>query len=69
MGLLCDVGHVETHFAPFGDKYSMVTWIKQKLILIRLEIVFISAQDRCTVCVECTTGMEMALGTLDGTAR
>jgi hypothetical protein len=26
-------------------------------------------QDRCTVCAECTTGMEMALGTPDGTPR
>ena len=26
-----------------------MTWVKWKLILVRLEIVFISAQDRCTV--------------------
>jgi hypothetical protein len=44
-------------------------WIKQKLISIRLEIVLISAQDRCNVFAECTTGMEMALGTPDGTPR
>jgi hypothetical protein len=27
----------------------------------------ISAQDRCTVCTKCTTGMEIILGTPDGT--
>jgi hypothetical protein len=34
-----------------------------------LEKVLISAQDRCTVCDESTTGMEIALGTADGTPR
>jgi hypothetical protein len=29
----------------------------------------ISAQDRCTVCAEYTMGMELALGTPDGTSR
>ena len=27
----------------------------------------ISAQDMCTVCAECTTGMEIVLGVPDGT--
>jgi hypothetical protein len=27
------------------------------------------AQDRCTVCAECTMGMEIILGTPDGTPR
>ena len=35
--------------------------VKRKVILIRLEIVSISY--RCTVCTECTTCMEIALGT------
>ena len=30
-------------------------WVKGKLIWVCLEIVLISAQDRCTVCAECTT--------------
>jgi hypothetical protein len=30
---------------------------------------FNPVQDRCTVCDECTTGMEIALGTPDGTPR
>jgi hypothetical protein len=38
-------------------------------ISIRLEIVLISAQNRCMVCAEYTTGMEMALGTPNGTPR
>jgi hypothetical protein len=34
-----------------------------------LEIVLISAQDSCLVCAESTTGMEIILGTPDGTPR
>jgi hypothetical protein len=34
-----------------------------------LDIVLISAQDRCIVCIKCTMGMEIALGTPDGSAR
>jgi hypothetical protein len=30
-----------------------------KLTLVRLEMVLISAQGRCTVCTECTMGMEI----------
>jgi hypothetical protein len=44
-------------------------WIKQKLILVYLEIVLISVLDRHTVCAKCTTGIEMALDTPDGTPR
>jgi hypothetical protein len=32
-----------------------------------LEIVLILVQDRCIVCTECTMGMEIILGTPDGT--
>ena len=34
-----------------------------KLVLVHLEVVFVLAQDRCTVCAECTSGVELALGT------
>ena len=34
-----------------------------KLISVHLEVVLVSAQDRCMVCAECTSGMEIALGT------
>jgi hypothetical protein len=38
-------------------------WVKFNLVSVCLEIVSISAQDRCTVCAECTAGMEIILGT------
>jgi hypothetical protein len=44
-----------------------VTMVKWKLILVNLEIVLISMQDRCMVSTECPMGMEIALGTPDGT--
>jgi hypothetical protein len=44
-------------------------WVKWNLILVYLEIVLILAQDRCTVCVECTMGMEMFLVAPDGSPR
>ena len=46
---------------------SKATWVKWKLILLCLEIVLILAQDRCTVCAECTMGMEIILAVPDGT--
>jgi hypothetical protein len=49
--------------------YSKVTWVKWKLVLSHLEIVLISALDRCTVCAECTMSMEIVVGTTDGTPR
>ena len=36
---------------------------KGMLVSIHLEIVLTSVQDRCTVCTECNTGVEIALGT------
>jgi hypothetical protein len=39
------------------------------LDLVRLEIVLILTQDRCTVCAERTTGSEILLDTPDGTPR
>ena len=37
--------------------------VKRNLVSIHLEIVLISAQDRCTACTECNTDVEIALGT------
>jgi hypothetical protein len=34
---------------------------KWKLVLVRLEMVLVSAQDRCTVCAERTIGSEIIL--------
>jgi hypothetical protein len=39
----------------------LVTRVKWKLILVLLEIVLILTQDRCTVCVERTIGLEIIL--------
>jgi hypothetical protein len=38
-----------------------VTRLKGKLVLVCLEIVLILTQDRCTVCAECTIGLEKVL--------
>ena len=40
-----------------------------KLILVRLEIVLILTQDRCTVCAKRTIGLGTILDTPDGTPR
>jgi hypothetical protein len=49
--------------------YSYVMWAKWKFILVRLEIVLVSTQDRCTVWDEQTIHLEIILGTHDGTHR
>ena len=43
--------------------------VKWKLVSVYLEIVLILTQDWCTVCIESTKGMEITLGTPDGTPR
>ena len=37
-----------------------MVWVKWKLVLVYLEIVSVSAQDRCTVCAECAIGLFLA---------
>jgi hypothetical protein len=44
-------------------------WIMWNLILVLLETVLVSMQNRCTVCAECTTGSEIVLDAHDATAR
>jgi hypothetical protein len=39
------------------------------LVLIHLEMVFVSVQDRCMVCAKCTIGAEIILDAPDGTPR
>ena len=46
---------------------SKATWVKWKLIFLRLETVLILAQDRCIVCAECTMGMEIIVAVPNGT--
>ena len=45
--------------------YSKVTRLKWKLNSVYWEIVLILTQDRCTVCAECTIGMEVVLDAAD----
>jgi hypothetical protein len=46
-----------------------VTWVLWNLVLVHLETVLVSDQDRCTVCIEHTIGIEIILDALDGTPR
>ena len=44
------------------------TWVKGRLVSVRLEIVLVLMQDRCTVCAERTIGSEISLDAPDGTS-
>jgi hypothetical protein len=44
-------------------------WVVWNLVLVHLEIILVSVQNSCTVCTECTIGIEIVLDTLDGTPR
>jgi hypothetical protein len=44
-------------------------YVKWKLVLVRLEIVLVSVQDRCMVCAEHTSGMKIILDIADGTSN
>jgi hypothetical protein len=46
-----------------------MTWVMWNLILVHLETVLVSMQDRCTVGTERTIGLEIILDALDGTQR
>jgi hypothetical protein len=46
-----------------------VTCVEWKVVSVHLEIVLVLAQDQCTICAECTKGMEIFSGTPDGTPR
>ena len=39
------------------------------LVLIRLDLVLVSVQDRCTVCAKHTIGLEIVLDAPDGTPK
>jgi Na+-translocating ferredoxin:NAD+ oxidoreductase RNF subunit RnfB len=49
--------------------YSCVTRLKWKHVSVRLEIVLVSVQDRCTVCGNCNIASEIVLAAPDGTPR
>jgi hypothetical protein len=46
--------------------YSYMTWVKWKVVLVHLEIMLISTQDRCLVCTERTKGTEIFKGASNG---
>ena len=46
-----------------------MTWVIWNLVLIRLEIVLVLVQDRCTVGAECNIGSEIVWDAPDGTPR
>ena len=43
-----------------------MTWVMWNLTSFSLEIVFLSLQDRCTVCAKRTIGLEIVLDAPDG---
>jgi hypothetical protein len=48
---------------------SYVTWFMWNLVLVHLETVLASVQDRCTVCAKHTIGSEIISDAPDGTPR
>ena len=44
-------------------------WVKWKLVSVYLEIVLVSAQDRCMVCAKSAIGSENVFGAPDKTPR
>ena len=46
-----------------------MTWVKWNLILVRLEIVLVSVQDRCMVCAKRTIVTEIIFDAPDVTHR
>jgi hypothetical protein len=48
---------------------SKVSWVMWYLVLVQLEIVFVSVQDRCTICAKHTVGLEIVLDAPSSTPR
>ena len=46
-----------------------MTRLKWKLDLVRVERVLTLTKDRCTVCVDCTIGLEIVLDAPNGSPR
>ena len=73
MVLLGDEAQVEPHFRPFGYSANLdarsVHGFRRTYHRLRLEIVLIFTQDRCTVYAKRTIGLELVLDTPDGTPR
>jgi hypothetical protein len=48
---------------------SKVTWLMWSLVLVHLELLLVSVQDRCMVCAKHTVGSEIILDAPDSTPR
>jgi hypothetical protein len=48
---------------------SQVTWVLVNFVLVRLETVLVSVQDRCTVSAKRAIGLGIILDETDGTPR
>jgi hypothetical protein len=44
-------------------------WVVWNLVLVHIETMLVSVQDRSTVCTKHTIGIEIILDALDGTPR
>jgi hypothetical protein len=66
---LCGTYHQSRNNFRCTQRYSYSMRLKWKLILVRLKIVLILTQDRCTVCTEHTIGSEIVSHTPDETPR
>jgi hypothetical protein len=51
------------------NSFGRTRWVVWNVVLVRLETVLVSVQDRCTVYTEHTMGIEIVLDALDGTPR
>jgi hypothetical protein len=67
-GLRRTYQRLRNHFGRTRCNY-LVTWVMWNLVSVRLEIVLVSVQDRCTVCAKCTIGSEIVLDATDSTPR
>jgi hypothetical protein len=56
---------LKNHFRH--TRWNLMTCIRWNLVSIRLEIVLASVQDRYTVCITRTIGLEIVLDAPDGT--
>ena len=45
----------------------LVTWVMWNLVLVHLETVLVSMQDRGMICAKHTTGLDIVSDALDGT--
>ena len=65
-GLRQTYHRLRNHFGHI-QWYAYITSVMWKLVSVSLEIVLMSAQDRCTICAEHTVGLEIILDAPDGT--